>query len=122
MDTRTKEPTRPEPRLGVDFGRVINGGADQPGDQDTVFLQGDHDAAMSTPGALEVFDILPRIVERFSGRAWVVSKCSPRIQQRTLQWLDHHDFYRRTGVPRENVRFCRERPDKAIHCRELAIT
>ncbi|GAA3386857.1 hypothetical protein [Cryptosporangium minutisporangium] len=87
-----------------------------------MFLHGGLDAAMSTPGAIGVFEILPRIVERFDGRVWIVSKCGPKTQQRTLQWLEHHDFYRRTGVPEGNVRFCRQRPDKAIHCRELAIT
>lgn len=122
MSNPTKEPQNREPCLGVDFGRVINGGADQPGDQDTVFLHGGHDAAMSTPGAFQVFELLPRIVERFSGRAWIVSKCGPKTQERTLQWLVHHDFYRRTGVPRGNVRFCRRRSDKAIHCRGLRIT
>jgi hypothetical protein len=52
----------------------------------------------------------------------VISKCGERIQQRTLAWLDHHDFYDRTGISRRNVRFCRRRPDKAIHCRKLGIT
>lgn len=108
--------------MGVDFGRVINGGADQPGNEDTVFLHGGIEAAMSTPGAIGVFEILPRIVERFGGRAWIVSKCGPKTQERTLRWLEHHDFYRRTGVPEGNVRFCRQRPDKAVHCRELGIT
>jgi hypothetical protein len=66
--------------------------------------------------------VLPRVVARFGGRAWVISKCGPRIQRRTLQWLDHHDFYRRTGIPHGNVRFCRRRADKAVHCAELGIT
>jgi hypothetical protein len=122
MSNRTKENPDQEPRLGVDFGRVINGGADQPGVADTVFLHGGFEAAMATPGAVGVFEVLPRIVELFGGRAWIVSKCGPTTQRRTLQWLEHHDFYRRTGVPAGNVRFCRRRPEKAIHCAELGIT
>ena len=59
---------------------------------------------------------------RFGGRAWVISKCGPRVQERTLAWLDHHDFYARTGIARGNVRFCRKRADKAGHCAELKIT
>lgn len=53
---------------------------------------------------------------------WIVSKCGERIQRRTLRWLDHHDVYERTGLPRGNVRFCRQRAEKASHCRELGIT
>jgi hypothetical protein len=111
-----------EPRLGVDFGRVIQGGALPDGAADTSFLGGLLEDALRTPATSGAFDVLPRLVERFGGRAWVISKCGERVQRRTLQWLDHHDFYSRTGISRGNVRFCRRRADKAIHCRELAIT
>jgi hypothetical protein len=127
-----------EPRLGVDFGRVIQGGGPSvacprtPGTrdddaaptepEDTVFLSGDMESAMRSPPTEGAFDVLPRLVARFGGRVWVISKCGERIQRRTLQWLDHHDFYRRTGIPRWNVRFCGRRADKAIHCAELGIT
>ncbi|MCO6006348.1 hypothetical protein NE236_15260 [Actinoallomurus purpureus] len=111
-----------EPRLGVDFGRVIQGGAAESGEEDTVFLDGGPEEAMRTPATPGVFDVLPRLVALFGGRAWVISKCGERVQRRTLQWLDHHDFYRRTGIPRGNVRFCRRRADKAVHCAELGIT
>ncbi|MEV0404251.1 hypothetical protein [Actinoallomurus sp. NPDC050550] len=111
-----------EPRLGVDFGRVVQGGAVEPGEEDTVFLSGGFEEAMRTPPTPGAFDVLPRIVSRFGGRVWVISKCGERVQRRTLDWLDHNDFYRRTGVPRGNVRFCRKRADKAVHCAELGIT
>jgi len=114
--------TSKEPRLGVDFGRVIHGGAAEAGEQDTAFLHGDLEEAMRSPATAGMFETLPGLVERFDGRVWVISKCGERIQRRTLQWLDEHDFYRRTGVPRDNVRFCRKRADKAGHCRELGIT
>jgi hypothetical protein len=109
-------------RLGVDFGRVIHGAAAPDGAQDTVFLDGDHDEALASPPTDGAFDVLPRLVARFGGQAWVISKCGPRIQERTLDWLDHHDFYARTGIPRGNVRFCRQRGDKAGHCAKLGIT
>jgi hypothetical protein len=111
-----------QPRLGVDFGRVIHGAAAPSGAQDTVFLDGSDDEALASPATDGAFDVLPRLVERFDGRVWVISKCGPRIQQRTLAWLDHHDFYGRTGVSRANVRFCRKRQDKAGHCAQLGIT
>lgn len=66
--------------------------------------------------------MLPGLIEAFGGRAWIISKCGDRVRRRTLAWLDHHDFYARTGLPRENVRFCGKRPEKARHCAELGIT
>ncbi|WP_405166157.1 hypothetical protein OG203_14385 [Nocardia sp. NBC_01499] len=98
------------------------GAALLPGDEDTVFLSGGLDEALRTPPSPNAFDVLPRLVQLFGGRAWVISKCGPRIEQRTRQWLDHHDFYDRTGIQRENLRFCRQRADKAGHCADLGIT
>jgi hypothetical protein len=48
--------------------------------------------------------------------------CGPRIQRRSQQWLDAHRFAERTGIPRANIRFCLQRPEKAIHCADLGIT
>lgn len=107
--------------LGIDVGRVLI----SPGDStkpDTSFLHGPLEAALDTPPYDDMFDVVPGLVERFEGRAWIVSKCGPRIQQRTLQWFDHHRFFERTGIPRSNIRFCLQRPEKALHCHELGIT
>jgi hypothetical protein len=111
-----------EPRLGVDFGRVINEGSAEPGGDDTTFLSGGFDDAMRTPEMPGLYDVLPGLVARFEGRVWIVSKCGERIQERTSQWLDHHNFWARTGIFPDHVRFCRQRPEKAIHCKQLAIT
>ncbi|WP_233608095.1 hypothetical protein [Nocardia stercoris] len=112
----------PTPRLGIDFGRVIQGATFESGAADTVFLSGDTEAAMASPPSPDAFDVLPRLVELFGGRAWVISKCGPRVEERTRQWLEHHRFYDITGIPRDNVRFCRKRADKLPHCVELGIT
>jgi hypothetical protein len=111
-----------QPRLGVDFGRVIHGAAAPDGPDDTTFLSGTDKEALESPATAGAFDVLPRLVTHFGGRVWVISKCGPRIQRRTLDWLDHHDFYDRTGIPRTNIRFCRKRAEKAIHCARLGIT
>jgi hypothetical protein len=111
-----------QPRLGVDFGRVIHGGAAESGEADTVFLDGDAEEAMRSPATPGMFETLPGLVDRFGGRVWVISKCGDRVQRRTLAWLDRHDFYRRTGIAAGNVRFCRRRADKAVHCAELRIS
>ncbi|MGK5556935.1 hypothetical protein ACSNOI_35535 [Actinomadura kijaniata] len=114
--------TTATPRLGVDFGRVVHGGPLAPGGADTAFLNGGLAEALASPATEGAFEVLPRLVALFEGRAWIISKCGERVQRRTLAWLDHHDFYRRTGLPRGNVRFCRRRADKAVHCAELGIT
>lgn len=110
------------PRLGVDFGRVIHGGPLAPGGADTVFLDGSHEEALRSPATEGVYEVLPGLVEAFGGRAWIISKCGDRVRRRTLEWLDHHDFYARTGIARGNVRFCRKRGEKAGHCADLGIT
>ena len=112
-----------ELRLGVDIGRVIiGGGASHPSGEDTAFFDGGTEEMLRTPAVTGAFEALPGLVERFGGRVWLVSKCGEPVQRRTLAWLDHHGFYDRTGIPAGNVRFCRRRPDKATHCRELGIT
>jgi hypothetical protein len=111
-----------ETRLGVDIGRVIIDGSNHPDGGDTAFFTGDTNRLLRTPAVADVFDVLPRLVRIFGGRAWLVSKCGERVEQRTRLWLAHHDFAARTGIPADNLRFCRRRPDKAVHCAELGIT
>jgi hypothetical protein len=108
-------------RLGVDFGRVING-ASSPHDDDTVFLSGGFEAAMRTPAMPGAFEVLARLVTLFDGRVWIVSKCGERIRERTLQWLDYNNFWATTGISPDNARFCHKRPQKALHCEQLGIT
>ncbi|MFI5697467.1 hypothetical protein ACIA58_36755 [Kribbella sp. NPDC051586] len=76
---------------------------------------------LRTPAVPGAFEAIGRLVPLF-GETWLVSKCGPRIQQRSLEWLAHHRFWARTGVAEGNVRFCLRRPEKAIHCAELGIT
>jgi hypothetical protein len=111
-----------EPRLGVDIGRVIIDGPAHPGGGDTAFFQGDEAMLLATPEIAGSVAAISRLVDLFAGRVWLVSKCGPRVQARTLRWLAGHDFYRRTGLPTSNVRFCLTRADKRIHCEELSLT
>lgn len=109
-------------RLGVDIGRVIIDGSSHPSGDDTAFFKGGLDNALRTPPVADVFDVLPRLVQLFDHRVWLVSKCGVRVQQRTLAWLEHHDFYERTGIDSAAVRFCLTRPEKADHAKELGLT
>lgn len=106
-------------RLGIDIGRVIIGGS---GRGDTAIFDGSDEDSLATPevpGAIATIAALTRL---FSGKVWLVSKCGPKVQGRTRRWLRHRDFWRQTGVPETNLRFCLERRDKAIHCRQNRLT
>jgi hypothetical protein len=106
-----------EPRLGVDIGRVIIDG-DGP---DTAFIGGSDADAMRAPAMAGAFDALARLCARVEGRVWLVSKCGPRIEARSRAWLARHAFFARTGIPHANLRFCRDRRDKAPICQRLGI-
>ncbi|BCJ61430.1 hypothetical protein Jiend_48520 [Micromonospora endophytica] len=110
------------PRLGIDIGRVIIDGSAHPCGGDTAFFSGDEATMLATPEVPGAIETIARLVPRFGGRVWLVSKCGPRVQARTLRWLVAHDFYRRTGVDRNQVRFCRARADKRVHCLDLDLT
>ncbi len=109
-------------RLGVDIGRVIIGPPGLHGSSDTSFLRGSDGDAMRTPPMPDAFESIHSLTELFDGQVWLVSKAGPRIEARTRRWLEVRGFFRQTGVPADNLRFCRERRQKADHCRELGIT
>ena len=67
------------------------------------------------------FDAVRQIVTACDGRVWIVSKAGRRMQELTLAWLDAVDFYSRTGLKRDHVRFCLKREDKEKICRDLEI-
>jgi hypothetical protein len=110
-----------EARLGVDIGRVLIAPSSDDS-SDTSFFGGTNAVAMTTPPYTGMFEHLPVIVQRFHCQVWLVSKAGPAIQAKTLRWLEHHRFHERTGIPHANVRFCRERWQKAEHCEALGIT
>jgi hypothetical protein len=90
--------------LGVDCGRVIlhqmNG--------------------TPVPGAIETLFVIVRN-GRFQS-IWVVSKCGPKVEAKTIGWLKALDFWQRTGIPEGNIRFCRTYQGKDPICRELGVT
>ena len=106
------------PVLGVDIGRVIIEG-DGP---DTNFLNGTDDEAMRAPAMHGCFDSLQRLTRLFAGRVWLVSKCGKKVQDRSRKWLDRHRFFQATGIPYGQLRFCKERKEKAPICLDLGVT
>jgi hypothetical protein len=109
------------PRLGIDIGRVIISGSSR-SHGDTAFFDGDEAAMLATPEVPGAVDSIARLIRDFRGQVWLISKCGPKVQARTLRWLDAHDFYARTGLARDHVRFCRARADKRAHCLDLGLT
>src|SRR5215469_7888920 len=92
-----------EPRLGIDIGKVIIDGPAHPGGGDTAFFQGDEAAVIATPEVDGAVAAIGRLTALLDGRVWLVSKCGPSVQARTLRWLDGHDFHQRTGLSRDHV-------------------
>lgn len=110
------------PRLGIDIGRVIIDGPAHPDGGDTAFFQGDEATMLATPEMAGAVEAIARLVDRFQSQVWLVSKCGPRVQARAEQWLQAHRFFERSGIPGDQVRFCRRRADKRQVCVELGST
>jgi hypothetical protein len=53
---------------------------------------------------------------------WIVSKCGPKVQKLTLEWLGALDFWCVTGIPQDHIRFCLEFWGKDPICRDLGVT
>src|SRR4051812_4655464 len=109
-------------RLGIDIGRVLMCPTREDGRPDTSFLGADLDAALATPPAPGLFEVVPGLVSAFAGRAWLVSKAGPRIEALTRRWLEHHRFFERTAIDPSHLRFCRRREEKRLHADELGLT
>lgn len=103
-------------RLGVDIGGVIIEPADD--DADTSFFGAHY---LRTPAVVGALDALAALGPAFD-EVHLVSKCGEATERRTRDWLAHHDFPARTGIPVERVHFCRTRPDKAPIARRLDLT
>ncbi len=108
-------------RIGIDIGRVlicptINGV------NDTSVLGTRLEQAIQTPPAPNAIAVVRSLVERAEGRVWIVSKCGPSVQRKSLAWLDHIDFYERTGVRRDHVHFCLKRHEKLGPAKRFGMT
>ncbi|MDH5179593.1 MAG: hypothetical protein OEZ39_17040 [Gammaproteobacteria bacterium] len=113
--------TQTQQRIGIDIGKVIMSPV-AGGKSDTTFLSGDLKQAMATPPSPGAFEGVARLVETFGRQnVWLVSKAGPGVQRKTWFWLEHHDFYARTGLKPAHVRFCLRRDEKAGHCEALGI-
>ncbi len=53
---------------------------------------------------------------------WLVSKCGPRVQSLTREWLANLDFWKRTGIKGSNIEFCLKFWEKGPICERLGVT
>lgn len=122
-------------RVACDFGGVIadgraatvhsdpghGGDGVSPGmERHEGFLSEDYLRTPAVPGSFEGIKELTRTLGEEN--VFVISKCGLSVERKTLEWMEHKDFYEATGVPRENVIFCREHADKAEICTRVRIT
>jgi len=106
------------PVLGVDIGRVL---AIEDTDTGVSMLT---DAWLTTPYATGSVDVLTRLNSAgpYAGRIHLVSKCGPKVEERTRIWLKETEFFARTGIDWTHLHFVRDRPEKAAVCRRLGVT
>lgn len=105
--------------LGVDVGGVLVDRI-RADDSDTSFFS---DRFLETPAVAGAFDTLLRLGrERFEQRIVIVSKCGPKIEERTRLWLSHHRLLEALGLDARSLHFCRERRDKEPICKRLSVT
>lgn len=105
-------------RIGLDFGGVIVKAHGSNASEDTTIVAG-HRMEAVQDGAINGIKTMVSIT---GGAVWIVSKAGPKMQQVTREWLDAIDFYSKTGIARDHLHFCHERPQKEAICKSLNIT
>jgi len=104
------------PVLGVDVGGVLMERMND--DADTSFFGANY---LLTTAVADAFASLKLLSSR-GYRTYLVSKCGRATEEKTRHWLQYHEFFEQTGIPPENVRFCRKRQEKAQICADLGAT
>lgn len=105
--------------LGVDVGGVLVDRIRADG-SDTSFFS---DRFLETPAVEGAFETLARLGrERFGQRICIVSKCGPKVEEKTRLWLAHHKILDALGLDARALHFCRERRDKGPICKRLRVT
>mmetsp|Transcript_33552 Transcript_33552/g.52214 ORF Transcript_33552/g.52214 Transcript_33552/m.52214 type:complete len:208 (+) Transcript_33552:1536-2159(+) len=89
-------------------------------EDDDQFLTDQYDKTPMVPDAIEAVSLLAQ--GRFQEKIYLISVASPGVQAKMLRWLTNRGFYEKSGIPRENVHFCRELDEKKDVCKELGIT
>ena len=117
--------------VGIDFGGVIASSESQsPSAPSSSSRRGKEDTqGFFGPNYLEVppvpgcFAGIALLVKHLgSEHVYIVSKAGLKVATRSQEWLAHHGFFEATGFRKENVLFCRERPEKAGLAAQFRMT
>lgn len=99
---------------------MISGGRRNRGTgEDTIFSRN----FLNTPEVPGAKDGVAWAVRHFGAdRVFFISKVrSPVVRSKTVRWLEHVEFWRRTNALPEHLTFCRDRPDKARIAAKLGL-
>lgn len=106
------------PVLGVDIGQVLI--EQEPDDPNFSFGGANY---LDSPEMPDAFRVLRRLREEmFGDRIHLVTRCMRKLRQKRVEWLDHHDFWNRVGIDREQPRYCWTPQNKSNVCYDLSIT
>ena len=97
-------------KIGIDLGNVIIGG----GGEDTQFFT---DQYLSTPeveGSWQSLNALKKEHELY-----IISKCGPAVEEKSLRWLDANGFY--LPLKPHRINFVRKRHLKAPMAQALEL-
>ena len=70
-------------------------------------------------GYIEAIKIL--IAEFGKENVFILSKCGSNVEKKSREWLDHTEFFEKTGFDNSNLLFCKERSEKASICKNYKI-
>ncbi len=90
--------------LGIDFGQTIES----------------KDASGKKVENSDALRVIKRCVEECK-KVYVVSKVNEYQRMEVIEWIYDNNFHEITGLPKENVIFCREREDKGPIAKKLGI-
>jgi hypothetical protein len=79
----------------------------------------------TTDGTSVFFPDVVRVIRRIvnlADKVHIISRVNRVQEERSKAWLQQADFFAITGIPRENLHYCREREDKAEIGRRLGVT
>lgn len=104
--------------LGVDIGEVL---IDQHPSDPALSFRGER--YLESPEMPDAFRVLRRLrEERFGDNIKLITRCGRKVRGKRVEWLDHHDFFRRVGIPRVLPLYCWTPQNKSHVCYDLGIT
>lgn len=104
-------------RIGIDIGGVIIA---EDTDKPDLFFSSHFLKAKPVSNS---FETIKELIDTFSSEnIFIISKCGPEIQKKSLLWLEDNFFFQKTGFKRENINFCLHRNEKAIIAENLNLT